>query len=39
MNAIRRDEVLDEIHSIYVDQRDFEKIISEFERNLNFLKS
>lgn len=39
MNAIRRDEILDETHSIYVDQWDWELIISEKERNLDFLKS
>ncbi|MFB0957827.1 aspartate--ammonia ligase [Clostridiaceae bacterium HFYG-1003] len=38
MNAIRRDEVLDEIHSIYVDQWDFEKIISPYERSVDYLK-
>ncbi len=39
MNAIRRDETLDEIHSIYVDQWDFEKIISDYERSVDYLKS
>ncbi len=38
MNAIRRDEVCDEIHSIYVDQWDWERVISEDERNLSYLK-
>ncbi|MFC2134802.1 aspartate--ammonia ligase [Bacteroidota bacterium] len=38
MNAIRPDEVLDNIHSLYVDQWDWEKVISPTERNLNFLK-
>ena len=33
MNAIRRDEELDNIHSIYVDQWDWEKVISAEERN------
>ena len=37
MNAIRRDEKLDALHSIYVDQWDWEKIISEDERNLTYL--
>lgn len=32
MNAIRREECTDNIHSIYVDQWDWEKIISEEER-------
>jgi aspartate--ammonia ligase len=39
MNAIRRDEEIDNIHSIYVDQWDWEKIISREERNLTYLKS
>ena len=38
MNAIRRDEELDNIHSIYVDQWDWEKIITKENRNLDFLK-
>ncbi|MCR1962185.1 aspartate--ammonia ligase [Clostridium perfringens] len=38
MNAIRRDEDLDNIHSIYVDQWDWEKIIDKEERNLETLK-
>ena len=38
MNAIRRDEELDNIHSIYVDQWDWEKIITRENRNLDFLK-
>ena len=38
MNAIRRDESLDNIHSIYVDQWDWEKIITKENRNLDFLK-
>jgi aspartate--ammonia ligase len=39
MSAIRRDEVTDNIHSIYVDQWDWEKIISKEERTLDTLKS
>ena len=39
MNAIRRDEDLDNLHSIYVDQWDWEKIINAEDRNLNYLKS
>lgn len=40
MNAIRRDEdVLDNLHSIYVDQWDWEKVISESDRNIDYLKS
>ncbi|MBN3534865.1 aspartate--ammonia ligase [Mycoplasma procyoni] len=38
MNAIRREEVLDETHSLYVDQWDWEKIITSDDRNINFLK-
>ena len=38
MNAIRRDERLDNIHSIYVDQWDWEKIITRENRNLDYLK-
>ena len=39
MNAIRRDEETDNIHSIYVDQWDWEKIITKEERTLDTLKS
>jgi aspartate--ammonia ligase len=39
MNAIRRDEVLDHLHSIYVDQWDWEKIIAKEQRNLETLKT
>ncbi|KGM45960.1 asparagine synthase, partial [Neobacillus niacini] len=39
MNAIRRDEVLDHLHSIYVDQWDWEKIISKEQRSIETLKS
>jgi aspartate--ammonia ligase len=38
MNAIRPDEYLDNLHSVYVDQWDWEKIINEKERNVEFLK-
>ncbi|MBR4950233.1 MAG: aspartate--ammonia ligase [Clostridia bacterium] len=38
MNAIRRDEVTDNIHSIYVDQWDWEKVISKEERTTAFLE-
>ena len=38
MNAIRRDEELDNLHSIYVDQWDWEKIITRETRNLDYLK-
>jgi aspartate--ammonia ligase len=39
MDAIRKDEIVDELHSIYVDQWDWELIISEKDRTLPFLKS
>lgn len=39
MNAIRRDEEMDNIHSIYVDQWDWERVISKEERNIDFLKN
>ncbi|MEY8516692.1 aspartate--ammonia ligase [Lachnospiraceae bacterium 29-84] len=38
MNAIRRDEETDNIHSIFVDQWDWEKIISKEDRNIGFLQ-
>ena len=38
MNAIRRDESLDNLHSIYVDQWDWEKIITRDTRNIEYLK-
>ena len=38
MNALRPDEHLDNLHSIYVDQWDWEKVIRKEERNLDFLK-
>ena len=37
MNAIRRDEDLDNIHSIYVDQWDWEKVITDEDRTLDYL--
>ena len=37
MNAIRKDEKLDNLHSIYVDQWDWEKVITKEERNLYYL--
>lgn len=39
MNAIRRDEEMDNIHSVYVDQWDWEKVIRVEDRNLEYLKS
>ena len=38
MNALRPDEELDNIHSIYVDQWDWERVITREQRNLNYLK-
>lgn len=38
MNAIRRDENTDALHSLYVDQWDWEKVISESDRNIEYLK-
>ncbi len=38
MNAIRPDEVVSNIHSVYVDQWDWERVIKDDERNLKFLK-
>ncbi|NMB06562.1 MAG: aspartate--ammonia ligase, partial [Bacteroidales bacterium] len=39
MNAIRADEELDNLHSLYVDQWDWELVISEKERTVEFLKN
>lgn len=39
MNAIRADEELGNLHSLYVDQWDWEMVISEEERNVDFLKN
>lgn len=38
MNAIRRDDDMDNLHSVFVDQWDWERVITSKERNLNFLK-
>ena len=38
MNEIRRDEELDYLHSIYVDQWDWEKVITKEDRNIDTLK-
>lgn len=38
MNAIRRDEETDNIHSIFVDQWDWEKVIAAEDRNMEYLK-
>ncbi len=39
MNAIRRDEELDNLHSVYVDQWDWEKVIAPRDRNEGYLKN
>lgn len=39
MNAIRRDEELDNIHSAYVDQWDWEKVITREDRTMDYLKA
>lgn len=39
MNAIRRDEDLDNLHSVYVDQWDWERVLDRSDRNLDYLKS
>ncbi|GMQ59177.1 aspartate--ammonia ligase [Vallitalea sediminicola] len=38
MNAIRRDEEMDNLHSIYVDQWDWERVVTKEQRNEEFLK-
>ncbi|MBO7553114.1 MAG: aspartate--ammonia ligase [Bacteroidaceae bacterium] len=38
MNAIRADEELDNLHSLYVDQWDWERVITPEDRNVEFLK-
>ena len=38
MNAIRRDEELDNLHSVYVDQWDWEKVIAPRDRNVDYLE-
>jgi len=39
MNAIRRDELLDNLHSVYVDQWDWEKVIDKKERTTETLEA
>ncbi len=39
MNAIRRDEEMDNLHSVYVDQWDWEKVIERGDRNIDYLKT
>ena len=38
MNAIRRDEDMDNLHSVYVDQWDWEKVITKGQRTVDYLK-
>ena len=38
MKAIRKDEIVDDIHSFYVEQWDWEKVIDKNDRNLEYLK-
>ena len=38
MNAIRRDEEVDNLHSVYVDQWDWEKVITREDRDVTYLK-
>ena len=38
MNAIRRDEEVDNLHSVYVDQWDWEKVIAREDRTVEYLK-
>lgn len=38
MKAIRKDEEVDEIHSLYVEQWDWEKVIEESDRTIDYLK-
>ncbi len=38
MKAIRKDETVDEIHSLYVEQWDWEKVITEEDRTIDYLK-
>lgn len=38
MKAIRKDEVVDDIHSLYVEQWDWEKVIDKQDRTINYLK-
>ena len=39
MNAVRPDEVMDNLHSLYVDQWDWERVVTRSNRNLDFLKT
>ena len=39
MDAIRRDELPDNLHSVYVDQWDWEKVIAPRDRNVDYLKN
>lgn len=39
MNAVRRDDDVDNMHSIFVDQWDWEKVIKREDRNIDYLKN
>ena len=39
MKAIRKDEIVDDIHSLFVEQWDWEKVIDETDRTIDYLKS
>ena len=38
MKAIRKDEIVDDIHSLYVEQWDWEKVITKEDRTIDYLK-
>ena len=38
MKAIRKDEIIDNIHSLFVEQWDWEKVINKSDRNIHYLK-
>ena len=38
MKAIRKDEIVDSLHSVYVEQYDWEKVISKEDRTIDYLK-
>lgn len=38
MNAVRRDDKVDNVHSLFVDQWDWERVIDRSDRNMDFLK-
>ncbi|MBR1416732.1 MAG: aspartate--ammonia ligase [Bacilli bacterium] len=38
MKAVRKDEIIDDVHSLYVEQWDWEKVISKDDRKISYLK-